>query len=150
MSFHHGQALVLCQRVLGRDTGGPVQAAAGEILQNQAYEQGTMHAWLQEQGESTAPPERVMEWMGMGHLAHDMPGIATDAELDELAALTGRAKGRRFLELMRAHHAGAVHMLEAIADTPTQRVASLARRMLVAQTYEIAVFDGLLATSYAA
>ena len=150
MSFHHGQALVLCQRVLGRDTGGPVQAAAAEILQNQAYERGVMHAWLQAVGASTAPPERVMGWMGMELPAYDMPGLASDAELDELAALDGRAKGRRFLELMRAHHVGALHMLESIADTPTERVASLAKRMTTAQTYEIAVFDELLATSYAA
>ncbi len=149
MSWHHGQALVLCQRVLGRDTGGPVQAAAAEILQNQAYELGVMHAWLQAAGASTAPPERVMTWMGMARPAEEMPGLATAAEMDELAALDGRAKGRCFLELMRTHHAGARHMLEVIADTPTERVASLARRMLTAQTYEIEVFDGLLATSYA-
>ena len=150
MSFHHGQALVLCQRVLGRETGGPVQAAAAEILQNQAYERGVMHAWLQAVGASTAPPEQVMGWMGMGMPADEMPGLASNAEMAELAALDGRAKGRLFLELMRAHHVGALHMLESIADTPTERVASIARRMTTGQTYEIAVFDELLATSYAA
>ncbi|MEQ1874593.1 MAG: DUF305 domain-containing protein [Ilumatobacteraceae bacterium] len=150
MSFHHGQALVLCQRVLGRDTGGPVQASAAEILQYQSYELGVMHAWLQAEDASTAPPEEVMAWMGMPLRADEMPGLASPAEIDELENLDGRAKGRRFLELMRAHHVGALHMLEAIADTPTDRVASLAGRMMTAQTFDIAVFDELLATSYAA
>lgn len=149
MSFHHGQALVLCQRVLGRDTGGPVQAAAAEILQNQAYELGVMHAWLQSVGASTAPPEEVMGWMGMPLPADEMPGLASQEEMDELATLDGRARGRLFLELMRAHHVGALHMLESIADTSTERVASLASRMATAQTFEIGVFDELLATSYA-
>jgi len=150
MSFHHGQALVLCQRVLGRDTGDPVQAAAAEILQNQAYELGTMHAWLHAVGASTAPPERVMEWMGMGRPPEEMPGIANKDELRELSTLDGRVQGRRFLELMRAHHVGALHMLESIVNTPTERVASIATRMVAAQTFEIEVFDELLATSYAA
>ncbi|CAN5526750.1 hypothetical protein BH10ACT2_BH10ACT2_06710 [soil metagenome] len=149
MSFHHGQALVLCQRVLGRDTGDPVQAAAAEILQNQAYELGTMHAWLHAVGASTAPPDRVMEWMGMGRPAAEMNGLASSEELIELSTLEGRAQGRRFLELMRAHHVGALHMLESIVDTPTERVASLATFMSTAQNFEIKVFDELLATSYA-
>lgn len=41
-------------------------------------------------------------------------------------------------------------MLEMITDTPTDRVESLARRMLTAQTFDIEVFDGLLAGSYSA
>jgi uncharacterized protein (DUF305 family) len=109
-----------------------------------------MHAWLQAVGASTAPPAEVMGWMGMALPADEMPGLASSAEIDELEKLDGRAKGRRFLELMRAHHVGALHMLESIADTPTARVASLARRMMTAQTFDIAVFDELLATSYAA
>ena len=55
MTAHHVQALAMCQRVLGRDTGDPVQVAAAEVLQNQAIEVGPMRAWLTDWGQSTAP-----------------------------------------------------------------------------------------------
>ena len=36
MTTHRVQALVMCQRVLGRDNHDAVQAAAAEVLQNYA------------------------------------------------------------------------------------------------------------------
>lgn len=48
-----------------------------------------------------------------------MPGYATDEELFELSTLEGIALGRRWLELMRAHHVGGVHMAEEAAETAT-------------------------------
>lgn len=130
MSFHHSQALAMCQRVLGTDTGDPVQAAAAEILQNQAYEVGMMHTWLRVWGASTAPPDEVMAWMGMAMPAGEMPGLASDAEMRELSVLTGTAKGRYFLELMRAHHVGGVRMADATAATAsTAVVRGAAERM---------------------
>lgn len=108
MTTHHVQALAMCQRVLGRDTGGAVQAAASEVLQNQAIEVGQMRAWLTDWGASTSPPETVMTWMGSEMATSMMPRYVTDAELQELSELTGAAQGRRWLELMRAHHVGGV------------------------------------------
>lgn len=149
MALHHEQALAMCQRVLGRDTGGAVQAAASEILQNQSYERGLMHAWLQSWGESTAPPTEVMGWMGMARPAEEMVGLASKAEMAELAELGGVAKGRRFLQLMRAHHVGGTQMADAASDARTAPVRRLAAQMSATQTYEIEVFDQLLATTYA-
>lgn len=150
MAFHHEQALAMCQRVLGSDTGGAVQNSAAEILQNQSYERGLMHAWLAEWGQSTAPPETVMGWMGMEMPAASMPGVATDAQMRRLAELSGNEKGREFLELMRAHHVGGVHMADAAVDAVTiTRVRALAEQMSRQQTYEIAVFDDLLSGLYA-
>jgi len=57
MSVHHLQALAMCRRVLGRDTGDAVQAAATEVLENQAMEVGQMRAWLTDWGASTVPPD---------------------------------------------------------------------------------------------
>lgn len=149
MSAHHTQALAMCQRVLGTDAGGPVEAAAAEMLQNQAYEVGLMHALLQNWGRSTAPPTEVMAWMGMAMPYESMVGLASDEEMRGLAEATGLAKGRMFLELMKAHHAGGVHMAEAVGPEQTQRVRRLAEQMIATQRYEIDVFDQLLATTYA-
>jgi len=150
MSFHHAQALAMCQRVLGSDAGGPVLAAAAEILQNQAYETGLMHAWLRVWGESTAPPEQAMGWMHAAVAAEAMPGYATDAQMSELTELAGTPKGRRFLELMRTHHEGGIHMADYAADSAsTDVVRGAAATMAEVQRYEVAVFDDLLATTYA-
>ncbi|MGB3829222.1 MAG: YHYH protein [Ornithinimicrobium sp.] len=91
MAFHHEQALAMCQRVLGRPTGDEVQSLAAEILQNQSYERGLMHAWLQEWGHSTSPPETVMGWMGMQMPAEDMPGLARDAQMSEMSAASDKS-----------------------------------------------------------
>ncbi len=154
MAAHHGQALVMCQRVLGQDVGTPVTAAAAEVLQNQAIELGMMRAWLSDWGASTAPPEMVMAWMGMGDgegmpLAM-MPGLATDAELTELSQLTGMDQGRRWLELMLVHHEGGVAMAEAATElAATDKVVRLAQIQTAVQTFEIGQYEQLLATTYA-
>ncbi|MEJ1154557.1 DUF305 domain-containing protein [Microbacterium marmarense] len=149
MSFHHEQALAMCQRVLGAATGGPVQNSAAEILQNQSYERGLMHAWLASWGQSTAPPSEVMGWMGMSMPAESMPGLASEDEMRSLAELSGIDKGREFLVLMRTHHVGGVHMADMALEMATiSRVKTLAQQMSAQQTYEIAMFDSLLETTY--
>lgn len=154
MSIHHVQALAMCQRVLGRDTGDPVQAAAAEVLQTQAIEIGTMRAWLADWGESTSPPETVMAWMGMndgaGMPAAMMMGLASDEEMQALSLAEGREAGRMWIELMRAHHEGGVHMATAAVDlVRTEKVKRLADVQVAVQSYEIEQYDLLLATDYA-
>ena len=152
MSVHHGQALVLCQRVLGGDVGTPVLAAAAEVLQNQAIELGMMRAWLSDWGRSTAPPETVMAWMhiGGGMPLAEMHGLASDAELAELARLEGLEQGRYWLELMSAHHEGGVAMAEAAAGlASSEKVIRLAESQAAIQTYEIEQYRQLLTTTYA-
>lgn len=154
MSIHHAQALVMCQRVLGRDTGGSVQAGAAEVLQTQAMEIGQMRAWLTDWGESTVPPAIVMGWMGAnggaGIPVGNMPGYATDEELLELSTLDGLARGRRWLELMRAHHVGGVTMASRAAELcSTPKVIHLATGQAKVQEYEISLYDLLLSTEYA-
>ncbi len=154
MSAHHIQALTMCERVLGRDTGGAVQSAATEVLRNQAFEVGMMRAWLAEWGESTKSPEVVMAWMGMndgqGMSIAMMPGYATEAELFELATTDGIDRGRMWLELMRAHHVGGVTMADAALNlAATEKVLRLAQTQSQTQTFEIAQYDQLLATTYA-
>ncbi len=154
MSTHHIQAMAMCQRVLGRDTGDPVQAAATEVLQTQSIEVGMMRAWLTDWNQSTSAPETVMAWMGMnsgdGMPLAMMPGLASDAEMRELSAAAGTDQGRLWLELMRAHHVGGVDMAAAAIDLVSEeKVQRLARTQVEVQTYEIEQYDLLLATDYA-
>ena len=154
MSTHHVQAMAICQRVLGRDTGDPVQAAASEVLQTQSIEVGMMRAWLADWGESTGAPDTVMAWMGMnwgeGIPVDAMTGYVSDDEMRALSLAEGTESGRMWLELMRAHHVGGVHMATAAGDlADVEKVRRLARTQVDVQTYEIEQYDLLLATEYA-
>lgn len=155
MSVHHLQALDMCRRVLGRGTGGSVQAAATEVLENQAMEVGQMRAWLADWGSSTVPPTTVMAWMGANQGAgmplSMMPGYASNEQMSELSTLTGLALGKRWLELMRAHHVGGVMMAsEAQNLASSTKVVRLATFQVQAQTFEIEQYDSLLSSTYAA
>jgi len=154
MSTHHLQAMAMCQRVLGRDTGDAVQAAATEVLQTQSIEVGMMRAWLADWGASTSAPETVMAWMGMnwgqGIPAEAMIGLASDDEMRALSLAEGPERGRLWLQLMRAHHVGGVHMAMAAIDlVDIEKVHRLASTQVEVQTYEIEQYDLLLATDYA-
>lgn len=154
MTVHHLQAMAMCQRVLGRDTGDPVQAAAVEVLQTQAIEVGMMRAWLTDWGASTATPETVMGWMsgehgGEGMPVDEMPGLASEDEMRALGSASGREQGRLWLELMRAHHVGGVAMAEAAVGLATEeKVRRIAQVQIDVQSYEIAQYDLLLAREY--
>ncbi|MFK7920194.1 MAG: DUF305 domain-containing protein [Ilumatobacter sp.] len=153
MSTHHIQAMAMCQRVLGRDTGDAVQAAATEVLQTQSIEVGMMRAWLTDWGESTTAPDTVMAWMGMnwgeGIPAEAMMGLASEEDLRELSLAEGLDRGRMWLELMRAHHVGGVHMATAAIDlVKVEKVRRLAVTQAEVQTYEIGQYDLLLAAEY--
>lgn len=167
MSTHHVQAIGMCERVLGRDTGGAVQSAATEVIRNQSIEVGMMRAWLTDWGASTATPTTVMGWMAMaGNTAngmdtdemHDagiplaaMPGYATDAEMQGLSqSEPGIPQGRMWLELMSAHHAGGVMMAAAAVDLAVDaKVIRLARTQAAVQAFEIAQYELLLSSTYA-
>lgn len=154
MTVHHVQALAMCQRVIGRDTGDPVQAAASEVLQTQAIEIGMMRAWLADWGQSTASPTTAMAWMGMhdgaGMPVAMMPGLASDEEMRELSLADGRDRGRIWIELMRTHHLGGVDMAAAAVDLAgAEKVRRLAQVQIDVQTFEIGQYDLLLATDYA-
>lgn len=154
MSVHHVQALAMCRRVLGRDTGGSVQAAATEVLEKQAIEVGLFWAWLQGWGASTVPPTVVMGWMGAnggaGIPLADMPGYASPAELLELSTLTGLNRGRRWLELMRTHHVSGVNMAQRAMELASEpKVLQLAQAQANVQQFEISQYDTLLAGEYA-
>ena len=152
MTAHHVQALAMCQRVLGRDTGDPVQAAASEVLQNQSIEVGMMRAWLTDWGASTAAPVEVMAWMpdAMEMPGTEMPGYATADQLRELSIAEGRDRGRMWIVLMRAHHLGGVAMANAaLSLTTSKKVGRLAQTQVDVQTFEIGQYDLLLAGEYA-
>jgi uncharacterized protein (DUF305 family) len=117
MILHHAQAVEMAGLVADRTNTPAVTAVAGRINASQADEIAFMQGWLRERGEAAPQP------MAMDHGAHDahqaaghgahggMPGMATPEQMAALAASRGEAFDRQFLELMIAHHEGAVKMV---------------------------------------
>ena len=110
MIVHHQQAVDMSQLVEDRTNNADVIAISGRILASQADEIMFMEEWLAERGERA-----TME--GMGHAHHAMMGMATPAQMSELATLRGTAFDRMFLELMTRHHLGALDMVQDLYRT---------------------------------
>ncbi len=86
---------------LSIDMSAPATAGAGH--------EGMAHdAMKHEAGEHDAVGNAHM---AHGHGEHQMPGMLTQAQLEELAAASGREFDRLFLTYMIAHHQGAVTMV---------------------------------------
>lgn len=114
-----------------------------------------MTGWLTLAGALPTNPH-PMAWMSAA-ARHDhhpaperatpagMPGMATTAQLDELAAARDGRAGYLFLTLMRRHHGGGAVMakaaVEALSDGPVNR---LARAMFTDQIREAATMTLLL------
>jgi len=76
-----------------------------------SHEEADMNA-----GEEMNHAEMDHGAMGM-HDHHDMPGMLTQAQLEELAAARGAEFDRKFLAFMIQHHEGAVIMVTDLFDS---------------------------------
>ncbi|TCJ96593.1 DUF305 domain-containing protein [Nocardia alba] len=152
MVAHHGQALALTQR-LDTDADPFVVGLARQIADGQRTELGMLLGWLRLAGAPVVNA-RQMAWMpkmagthhhSAGDLSPTMPGTASAAELDELAAARGVQAEIAFLRLMRRHHAGAVEMAAAADAVLTDgEVRRSAREMVRTQGQEIGLMTLLL------
>lgn len=111
MLAHHAQALVMTELVPTRTTRDDLRMLAERIDVSQQDEIATMQRWLQARGEDV--PSMDAEHAAAGHHAM-MPGMLTRAELDRLAASSGAAFNRLFLEFMIRHHEGALVMVSEL------------------------------------
>ncbi|WP_127792375.1 DUF305 domain-containing protein [Agromyces sp. LHK192] len=165
MQVHHLQGVELAMLVRDRSEADDIRHLSYDIATSQAQQAGQMYGWLEEWGLSQAGSEPSMTWMtrpakdGSAHDHSDaaggpgahapgepMPGLATPEQVARLEAATGVEAERIFLELMIAHHRGAVEMAEAAldrADAPV--VLSLARAIVGSQSAEIDLMEGMLA-----
>ncbi len=79
-----------------------------------------------------------MAWMGMPVPIDRMPGMASDDELERLKAATGEEADLLFLQLMRVHHEGGLHMaLDALGRAETDEARTLAESIVRSQEFEL-------------
>jgi uncharacterized protein (DUF305 family) len=160
MSQHHKQAIGMAQLMLdGRSSSLP--GLARSIADSQLFELGEMRGWLDLWDKPWQAPGRGMDWMLLGSAPPDaeltrylmdcrrsptgMAGLATDAEINRLRSLQGRARDDHFLRLMLAHHEGAIPMARfAARESRLPAVRRLAGRIVVDQSEEIARIQQML------
>lgn len=107
-----------------------------------------MDGWLREWNLNRGDPDRVdaMAWMGEPTSLVDMPGMQTDAALDELGApQDDRARSVRFITMMIEHHRGGVAMAEyAAGEADDEAVKEFAQMVATNQLGEIGEYLNLL------
>jgi uncharacterized protein (DUF305 family) len=145
MISHHEQALQMAAVQLASGSDPTVKSFAREILQFQSYEIGLMRQQLADWGvDPRERPDTAMGWMGEAVPVDEMPGLATEEQMDALRASEGSETDALFLELMAAHHLGGVAMADHAANHAGQDdVRELAATMARNQAIEVNEFREL-------
>ncbi len=154
MTVHHQGAIAMADLAPDRAERAEVKALAVRIKAAQAPEIEQMTGWLQAWG---MPPMAQSSGMGgMGGMndgsstgndgpGSAMPGMMTDEQMQQLTAATGAAFDKMFLEMMIAHHEGAIEMSKTEKGSGQNPDAlALADTITTSQTGEIAEMKALL------
>ncbi|WP_031106807.1 DUF305 domain-containing protein [Streptomyces sp. NRRL S-146] len=152
MAVHHQQAVEMSFIVRDRTTDEDVRRLAYDIAQTQANQRGMLLGWLDLWNLPKTSTDGYMSWMkGGGHDGHQMkdgslmPGMATNAELDQLRTASGKQAEVLYLQLMTDHHMGGVSMARGCAqqcDVSQER--KLAQGMVDGQQSEMGLMADML------
>jgi uncharacterized protein (DUF305 family) len=147
MQVHHVQGVELALLVRDRTDDPDVRRLAYDIATTQGHQAGQLYGWLAAWGLNQLGSEPPMAWMG--HTGHArgalMPGMATPAQIQALSDASGVEAERLFLQLMIAHHRGALDMSTAVLERSMQPpVRAFARAVLASQPAEIDLMTRML------
>jgi uncharacterized protein (DUF305 family) len=132
MIAHHGQAVLMAGFAPERASSRDVKELASRISDVQGLEIDAMNRWLADHMIPTVDPTAPH------HDADAMPGMAEQEQLEALEKAKGTAFDTMWLQLMIAHHEGALTMAEAVRTTGVDvRVQEIADDVVVEQTDEI-------------
>lgn len=129
MIVHHAQAVEMVELLQTRGVHPTVRRLGQRIAQSQEAEIALMRGWLSDRGQPLEMPGLGDGHAGMDHSAHAghampasdtpiMPGMLSPAQMQALAAASGPAFDRLFLEGMIRHHQGALDMVDALMAQP--------------------------------
>ncbi len=151
MIGHHSQAVVMAGWAATRGASGSVRTLAERIVNGQQDEIATMGQWLRDRGRPVPEADSTTANMTRHGPGHEdlMPGMVTEAWMEQLAEARGSEFDRLFLTLMIQHHRGAVSMVERLFGTrgaaQDETVFKFANDVHVDQSTEIARMERLLA-----
>lgn len=133
MIRHHFQALEMTDYAATHASDAQVKAIAKRIDAGQEPEIKQMNNWLK---RNDRQPVRLGEHGGHDHA--DMPGMASEEELKQLAAARGAAFDEQFLKLMITHHEGALTMAKKVQTSGRDlTVQEMADHVISSQSVEI-------------
>ena len=129
MIVHHGQAVEMVELLRTRGVHPTVRRLGQRISMSQEAEIAVMRGWLTDRGQPLEMPGMGGGHAGMDHSAHAghamaasdtpiMAGMLSPAQMQALAAASGPAFDRLFLEGMIRHHQGALDMVDALLANP--------------------------------
>lgn len=145
MIVHHKGAIEMAELAAQEATTPEVRTLAEGISQAQGPEIELMTGWLQAWGEDTEESMPGMDHDGMDMGGMTMDGLTQDEAMADLDGLTGPDVDRRFLELMIAHHKGAITMAEQeLAEGANPDALQLATTIIDDQSTEITTMQNLL------
>lgn len=116
MIVHHAQAVEMSALVKDRTNRKEIVEAGGRITASQEDEMKFMRGWLAERGEPETPAASGRDHGD--HKSHSMMGMATPAQMKELASAKAAEFDRLFLTLMTKHHDGALKMVDRLFEQP--------------------------------
>lgn len=110
MIGHHAQAITMAALAPSRTTSDALLRLAQKIDISQKDEIAMMKQWLTERTQAVPDDAHSHTMM--------MPGMLHAAQMAELEAARGPDFDRLFLTSMIRHHEGALHMVDALYQTP--------------------------------
>ena len=148
MRYHHDQAVQMAYyyRTSVTDPLPRLNMIAEEILLSQQLENGRMVQLLRSFNAIEANDTgTAMTWMGHAMPIDEMDGLASQAELDSLAAATGDEASKIFATLMINHHKGGIAMANyAIEHASNKDVINMAKSMIKGQQAEVGELQAIV------
>lgn len=171
MSEHHAQAVQMSLEAIQVSDSTDIDVLAYDIATAQSNQLGQMEAWLRawdlpqardgermawmetvegehtEHGDETGGTDQAVQTAGPGDPDYrPMPGMATQTEMDQLAAAEGEEAEVLYLQLMTTHHLAGVRMAQAALDGASDaEVRRLAQAMVNGQSSEVRLMAAMLA-----
>ncbi|GAA4823479.1 DUF305 domain-containing protein [Tomitella cavernea] len=166
---HHAQAIEMTEMVDGRTDNPELIALAEQIDAAQGPEMEQMTTLLAQWGQPAPSADGGEDMvsgdgMGSGHEmgdmnggdgsddaadgaqgGHEMTGMMTDEQMDQLMAASGPEFDRMWLEMMIQHHEGAVEMSQEVLGSGTNpQVQKMAQAIIDGQEAEIGRMQDML------
>ena len=150
MISHHAQAIAMAKMAYTHKASPSVQTLAGRVINAQTDEIAIMQQWLADRQLQVPEPDPKGMKMNMDGMTHVMlmPGMLSEAQMQQLDAARGKEFDRLFLTLMIQHHSGAVQMVQQLFSTyasgQNDVVFKFASDVNTDQTTEIARMEKML------
>jgi uncharacterized protein (DUF305 family) len=130
---HHQQAIDMAELVETHTDRAELRKLADGVVTSQNQEITQMEGWLQRWGK----PAASMEGMDHGG-GTEMPGMMSEADMSHLMDLAGAEFDLAFVEMMAAHHQGAIDMANTeLKDGSLPQAKQLAQQIIDTQQDEI-------------